>query len=321
MADQEEKKEQPERLTKEQILEGLTEYNPTEQKNEGPKQPTADPDALPFPEVVVLGPVKEHRGTCIWIHGLGFSTGPVWMKRFMELREANSDTSSPLHTYLHCVRFVFPTAPLRPMSYVGGKEMHGWYNVFGQGTRNDEPAPGIESSCKYIHDLVQAESQLLAETSGGGGKNVLLAGFSQGGTMTTVAGHTCPHALGGMAALSGYSCSRENYFTKANIQPHQMRTPYIIMHGDQDDVVLPAYAEETKRVMTEMRTADIEVNTGGQGQEARVIKIPLGKAPTFKMLQGLDHSVTDQQFNFIFTTYGMPTLLESGNMSKADCSE
>ena len=251
--------------------------------------------ALEFGETAVLEPIGEHRGTCIFVHGLGFNTGPVWAQRFKELRtkvEASDDSSvnKSFQTYLRHTKFVFPTAPLREMTLMNGEKAHGWYNVRGVGSRNDEPCPGIDYSAKHLHDLVQQETDILrSKRNEASSKNVVLSGFSQGGTMTTVAGHTCPHVLGALIALSGYVCAMETYFTKDNIQPQQFDTPYIIVQGDKDDVVLPQYGETTMTVLSKLR-------------EGRL-------APKYWDIKGLAHDVTDEELEYVFVYYGVPTLL------------
>ncbi len=139
------------------------------------------------------------------------------------------------------VRFVFPSAPVRPVSINGGYEMRAWYDIYppnpGGARREDEA--GLRESQAIVQQLLDREAQRGVAP----GRTVLM-GFSQGCAMTLLAGLRAPQRLAGLAALSGYLPLAGA--TAAERSPANRDTPVFMAHGDQDDIVVPARGEAAR---------------------------------------------------------------------------
>ena len=132
------------------------------------------------------------------------------------------------------VRFVFPSAPVRPVTINAGYEMRAWYDIYPPGSdpavprREDEP--GLRDSQAIVQRLIEREVQ-----RGVPSHRVVLMGFSQGCAMTLLAGLRAPQRLGGLVALSGYLPLAQQ--TGAEVSDANHRVPVFMAHGDFDDVV------------------------------------------------------------------------------------
>lgn len=165
-------------------------------------------DGVPVASVVVL-------------HGLG-ADGRDFVPFAQEL---DLDAVGP-------VRFVFPSAPVRPVTINGGHEMRAWYDIHPPGPDGSrlEDEAGLRASASLVQRLLDRE----AERGVPPGRTVLM-GFSQGCAMTLLAGLRSPQRLAGLVALSGYmplphSLATER--TKANAD-----VPIFLAHGQYDPVV------------------------------------------------------------------------------------
>ncbi len=139
------------------------------------------------------------------------------------------------------VRFVFPSAPVRPVSINGGYEMRAWYDIYPPnpgGVRREDEA-GLRESQAIVQQLLDREAQRGVAP----GRTVLM-GFSQGCAMTLLAGLRAPQRLAGLAALSGYLPLAGA--TAAERSPANRDTPVFMAHGDQDDIVVPARGEAAR---------------------------------------------------------------------------
>ncbi len=132
----------------------------------------------------------ETVDTCvIWLHGLGAS-GDDFLPIIEHLR---------LPISVRC-RFIFPQAPVIPITINQGFRMPGWYDIRNSDIIASEDGAGIEASSAAIDELI---AQQLAQGMTAG--RILLAGFSQGGVIALHCGlrRSAP-ALGGVMALSAY---------------------------------------------------------------------------------------------------------------------
>jgi phospholipase/carboxylesterase len=155
----------------------------------------------------------------IWLHGLG-ADGSDFVPIVPALRLGTS------------VRFVFPHAPLRPVTINGGAVMRAWYDVLtleGGARREDES--GIRESARRVADLLAAET-----SRGVAPARVFLAGFSQGGAMTLHVGLRGATRLAGLVALSAYLPLAHAAAAEAN--PAGRDTPVFLAHG-RDDSLIP----------------------------------------------------------------------------------
>ena len=152
----------------------------------------------------------------IWLHGLG-ADGSDFAGIVPQL-QLPSEIS---------IRFIFPHAPIRPITLNQGYQMPGWYDLTSLNLDNEEDEAGIEESSQAIHSLCKKQESL-----GIASGRIILAGFSQGGAIALHCGLNYDTPLGGIMALSTYlphSCDLKN---------NNNQTIDIFMaHGQQDDVL------------------------------------------------------------------------------------
>ena len=158
--------------------------------------------------------------TVIWLHGLG-ADGNDFVSIVPELRLPAGSA----------VRFIFPHAPMIPVTCNGGYVMRAWYDILSLGGANrDVDELGIRASRDIIRALIKTEN-----ARGISSEHIILAGFSQGGAMAYSAGLTHPDRLGGMIALSCYLPSPA--MVDAERSTANRATPIFAAHGTVDDVV------------------------------------------------------------------------------------
>jgi phospholipase/carboxylesterase len=160
------------------------------------------------------------RAAVIWLHGLG----------------ADGHDFEPIVPELALkqpVRFVFPHAPVRPVTINDGMRMRAWYDIFQFGGGPEDEA-GIRASQKIVEELIAAEK----------GKRIVLAGFSQGGAIVLQTALRHPEALAGVLALSTYlprAATLEAEAAGAN-----RKVPIFMAHGQYDDIIPLVRAEASR---------------------------------------------------------------------------
>jgi phospholipase/carboxylesterase len=128
------------------------------------------------------------------------------------------------------VRFIFPHAPIRPITVNGGMHMRGWYDISSMEIDREQDREGIEQSEQLLRSLIAQETD-----RGIPAGNIFLAGFSQGGAVALHTGLRYEQRLAGILALSTYlplSDSFEDGRSAAN-----QDTPVFMAHGLFDPVV------------------------------------------------------------------------------------
>lgn len=168
----------------------------------------------------------------IWLHGLGAS-GHDFEPIVPELRLLQRPG----------VRFLFPHAPIRPITINGGAAMRGWYDIdsLDFDARSHDRA-GIEDSARLVGQLIEQE-----KAGGVPEENILLAGFSQGGAIALYAGLAGPHRLGGIMALSTYLPLQDQVFIDGIEARAEL--PIFMAHGRHDDVIALPYAVQSRDAM------------------------------------------------------------------------
>src|SRR5690606_14625467 len=97
------------------------------------------------------------------------------------------------------IRFVFPHAPVQPVTINGGMAMRSWYDILGLDLPQREDAAGIRASQAMVEALIARERE-----RGVASGQIVLAGFSQGCAMTLHTGLRHDEPLAGLVGLSGY---------------------------------------------------------------------------------------------------------------------
>ncbi|MDQ2972730.1 MAG: carboxylesterase [Rhodanobacteraceae bacterium] len=155
----------------------------------------------------------------IWLHGLG-ADGHDFASIVPQLVRPDWP---PL-------RFVFPHAPVRPVTINAGMRMRAWYDIAGFDLSQRQDEPGIRASIAEVEALIAREA-----ARGLSDQQVLLAGFSQGGAIALAAGLRHSRRLAGIIALSCYLPLGE--LTAAERQGVNVDTPIFLAHGSFDPVV------------------------------------------------------------------------------------
>jgi phospholipase/carboxylesterase len=127
-------------------------------------------------------------GSVIWLHGLG-ADGHDFEPIVPELRLPET---LPL-------RFVFPHAPVRPVTLNGGMSMRAWYDIISLDRDGPVDATGIRDSAAMLTALIDREQQRGVQAA-----RIVIAGFSQGGAIALHTALRHPEPLAGLMALSTY---------------------------------------------------------------------------------------------------------------------
>ena len=136
------------------------------------------------------------------------------------------------------VRFIFPHAPIRPVTINMGMRMRAWYDILQLGGGPEDEA-GIRASQASLDGLISGEKKkgILA------GK-IILAGFSQGGAIVLQTALRYPEPLGGVMALSTYlplgSKLKDEFSEKSK------SIPIFMAHGAHDDMIPMRRAEQSR---------------------------------------------------------------------------
>ena len=165
----------------------------------------------------------------IWLHGLG----------------ADGHDFEPLVPALGittATRFIFPHAPVRPVTINGGMAMRAWYDILTPALVREEDEAGILQSEQMIADLIKRENSRGVATG-----NIVLAGFSQGCAMTLHTGLRYPETLAGLIGLSGYLPLADR--AAPNWHDANQNTPIFLAHGTQDPVVQLERGQSTERLL------------------------------------------------------------------------
>lgn len=180
-------------------------------------------------DVVEVETGRNPAASVIWLHGLG-ADGHDFEPIVPELVSPG----------MRALRFVFPHAPVRPVTLNNGYPMRAWYDItaLNRGAAQDEA--GIRASQNRIGDLIRRENERGVATA-----DIVLAGFSQGGAMALFAGTRYPEKLAGIMGLSCYLLLAERLAAERSAANEA--TPIFLAHGSQDPVVAPTFGAEAHR--------------------------------------------------------------------------
>jgi len=182
-------------------------------------------------------PTVEHetapnpRHAVIWLHGLG-ADGNDFAPIVPEL----VDRAWPP------LRFVFPHAPVRPVTINNGMAMRAWYDIKGMQIADKQDEPGVRESIAQLDELIAREGE-----RGIPSQRVLLAGFSQGGAIVLAGGVRHAAKLAGIIALSTYLPLAEK--TAAERSDANQGLPIFMGHGSIDNVVPEVLGTTTRNTL------------------------------------------------------------------------
>jgi phospholipase/carboxylesterase len=173
----------------------------------------------------VLPTVEKETGahpawSIIWLHGLG----------------ADGNDFAPIVPELvapqwPAVRFVFPHAPVQPVTINNGMAMRAWYDIYGFDLMAQQDEKGIRASIGHLDALIAREHE-----RGIPSERILLAGFSQGGAIALAGGLRYPEKLAGIIALSTYLPLAASLATERSAANAEI--PIFWGHGTVDPVVI-----------------------------------------------------------------------------------
>lgn len=183
-------------------------------------------------------------GSVIWLHGLG-ADGHDFEPIVPML-----DIAAPL-------RFVFPNAPVRPVTINGGAEMRAWYDL-------DPGAPlsgtaDIDASVDAIDELVRKEGE-----RGIPRERVMLAGFSQGGVIALRLALKSFERFAGVMALSTYLHDHENIQDEVSFA--SIDVPIFMAHGQMDPMIPITRAITSREKLIEL-SYQVEWHEYGMGHQ------------------------------------------------------
>ncbi|MCC6136552.1 MAG: alpha/beta hydrolase fold domain-containing protein [Candidatus Contendobacter sp.] len=195
-----------------------------------------------------IEPAGPAHSSVIWMHGLGAGA--------RDFEPIVPELKLPVELG---IRFVFPNAPIRPVTINNGMQMRAWYNVLSLDLPRQEDAEGVYASEQAINVLLEREKQ-----RGIPAERIVLAGFSQGGVMALHTGLRYPERLAGILALSCYiplAARLSNERGSAN-----QATPIFITHGDYDAVIPMRYGQQSVDLLRSLGYA-VEWSDYGMGHE------------------------------------------------------
>jgi phospholipase/carboxylesterase len=167
----------------------------------------------------------------IWMHGLG-DDGRGWS-------EVVPSLGLPRHL---AIRFLFPHAPVMPVTINNGMQMRAWYDIRQANLNDRADIDGVRRSQGLVDALLAREAQ-----RGIAPRRTLLAGFSQGGAIALYAGLRFGQRLAGIVALSTYVVAADRLAAEASAANRDV--PIFMAHGTHDPVVQFAWAERSREAL------------------------------------------------------------------------
>ena len=176
----------------------------------------------------ILETGESPDASIIWLHGLG-ANGHDFEGLIPELNLPKSLK----------IRFIFPHAPIRPVTVNGGLEMRAWYDIKSISIEREIDVDDFSQTNKQILNFIKSEINRGIDSS-----RILLAGFSQGGAVAYYTGLRSPYALGGLLVLSAYIPIEGE--PNKDYPEHSKHYPIFIAHGQQDPVVPLSLGQKAK---------------------------------------------------------------------------
>jgi phospholipase/carboxylesterase len=190
---------------------------------------------LEIPETVEVGGGERPDGSVIWLHGLG-ADGHDFEPVVPELKLGDQVN----------LRFVFPHAPVRPVTINGGMSMRAWYDVLSLDRSGPQDEAGIRESSAILVDLIERE-----RTRGVAYEDIVVAGFSQGGAIAMHTAMRFPHKLAGLIALSTWMPLEATIDAEVVRAPDSQSRdlPVLMAHGTFDPLLPLAAGQHACDIM------------------------------------------------------------------------
>lgn len=182
---------------------------------------------------VILGP-ENAEYSVIWLHGLG-ADGHDFEPIAAELEFPTKSKT----------RFIFPHAPSRPVTINNGYVMPAWYDIVAIDQQAQDDEQGIRASQQQIVSLIEHENSLGVDT-----KKIVVAGFSQGGSIALQTALRYPESLAGLLGLSTYLTLHDSLEKEASSKNKNI--PLMMAHGEYDPVVPFDLATLSKQRLIDM---------------------------------------------------------------------
>lgn len=190
---------------------------------------------MELPEAVEVASGVNPVGSVIWLHGLG-ADGHDFEPIVPELGFADRLS----------LRFVFPHAPLRPVTINGGISMRAWYDILTLDRGGPQDETGIRQSGRLLELLIERE-----HGRGIPHEKIVLAGFSQGGAIALHTALRYPQRLAGLMALSTYLPLSASFGTEVadNTAAQSQDLPIFMAHGSVDPMLPMALGQESHETL------------------------------------------------------------------------
>jgi phospholipase/carboxylesterase len=189
-------------------------------------------------ETIDIETAAAPNAAIIWLHGLG----------------ADAHDFEPIVPELvrrgeRAWRFVFPNAPVRPVTLNGGMRMRAWYDILTLDRTHAEDEAGLRGSDRAVRELIERE-----RGRGIPPERIVLGGFSQGGAVSLYSAPRNPERLAGVLALSCYRPMHQRLGAERSATNDA--TPIFMAHGLADAVIQPVLARKSCQ---ELRTLGYQV--------------------------------------------------------------
>jgi len=185
-------------------------------------------------EAIEIETAPNPQASVIWMHGLG----------------ADGNDFAPLADVIELhlgVRYVFPHAPMMPVSINAGYVMRAWYDISDAAIRREDEA-GVRASQQSVEALLARE-----KSRGIAASRIVLAGFSQGGAIALQTGLRHAERLAGVMALSAYVPLADRLAAEAN--PANRGVPIFMAHGTADPMIAFARAQASRDLLLQQAYA------------------------------------------------------------------
>jgi phospholipase/carboxylesterase len=181
-------------------------------------------------DAIQLETGRDPAASVIWLHGLGADG-----RDFVPIVGELDLPAAP-------IRFVFPHAPVQPVTINNGMRMRAWYDIVADDLARREDERGVRASQGLVEALVARERE-----RGIRPERIVLAGFSQGGAIALQTGLRHAERLAGIMALSTYVPIAAALEAERN--PANADVPIFMAHGTQDPIIPLAHARRSRELL------------------------------------------------------------------------